>query len=257
VLRPDPPDLDPHWNAKMFAARKRRILVQVQGRFRRRPEGTVYAGAEVSDPMRVGLLARGLSNVLLRIVEGFNPGVHSSFGTSQADGGGGEEEKAHIVVPAYSFFERVVATPPGLDPPELGSELEEAKESLDRRRDPAAAMAHRFNAEDTYTFSFHSMYVDLPRWRLVNLPLPRGDVSLRTFWHDSHLRICMYEKAEAGVASAAGASGTSSSPASSSSRRPPHLHKDNRYAFVLQVRFVSHSGHRQEAREFCGANQSF
>lgn len=27
-----------------------------------------------------------------------------------------------------------------------------------------------YNTEDTYSFSMHSMYVDLVQWRLVNLP---------------------------------------------------------------------------------------
>jgi hypothetical protein len=253
VMRPEQPALDPYWNDRMFATKKRRILVQVQGKFKKNPRGTVYAGAEVSDPMQLGLLARGLSNVLLRIVEGFNPGVHSSFGMRRRnnsnkkngnDDDEQDEEKAHIVVPAYSFFERFVATPPGQNPPMLGSELEESKESLARRRNPTAALAYRFNTTDTYTFAFYSMYVDLPRWQLVNLPIPRGDVSLKTFWHDSHLRICMYEKVTTTAVDRSAAPNISVSSGAAgllSSQKQPHLHKDNRYAFILQVNDVSFS----------------
>jgi Protein of unknown function (DUF1769) len=233
VLRPTDPELDPHWNSRMFSQRKRRILVQLQGQFKLCPKGTVYAGAEVSDPMKLGLLARGLSGVLLRIVEGFNPTVHYAFGTSPSQNGTNdndddEEEKAHIVVPAYSFFERVVITPPGQVPPALGSEFEESKESMDRRRNPKEAFQFQFNDRDTYSFSFYSMYMDLPTWQLVNLPIPKGDVSLKTFWRDSLLRICMYERH--------GNNGSSSL----SSSKQPHLVKFNKYAFLLQVSARAH-----------------
>jgi Protein of unknown function (DUF1769) len=234
VLRPTDPELDPHWNSRMFSQRKRRILVQLQGQFQRCPKGTVFAGAEVSDPMKLGLLARGLSGVLLRIVEGFNPTVHSAFGTSSSqhgtnDNDDDEEEKAHIVVPAYSFFERLVITPPGQDPPALGSEWDESKESMVRRRNPKEAFQFQFNDRDTYSFSFYSMYMDLPTWQLVNLPIPKGDVSLKTFWRDSLLRICMYERHV-----------NSGSSSSTSSYKQPHLVKFNKYAFLLQVRTNAH-----------------
>jgi hypothetical protein len=35
------------------------LILQIQGKFKRLPQGVLYAGAEVSQPMKLGLLAKG------------------------------------------------------------------------------------------------------------------------------------------------------------------------------------------------------
>jgi hypothetical protein len=35
------------------------LILQIQGKFKRQPRGVLYAGAEVSEPMKLGLLAKG------------------------------------------------------------------------------------------------------------------------------------------------------------------------------------------------------
>lgn len=206
VLRPENPSSDPYWNERLFSKKKRRILIQLQGKFKHVPKGTVYAGAEVSEQMKLGLIARGLSTVLLKLVENFNPQVHFSYGDSKG------REKPHIVVPAYSFFERVVVTPPGENPPLLGEQFVESAPSIAQRKKPN--VQYQFTTSDVYSFSFYSMYMNLPTWQLVGLPV-QGDISLKTFWGDSVLRICMYEKL---------------------GPQREHLQELNRYAFALQVK---------------------
>lgn len=207
LLRPPDPEDDPYWNERIWDKMKRRIVIQIQGKFKYEP-GFVYAGAEVSDQMKLGLLARGLCGVLLKLVESFNSNVHYSFGEK------GGAEKPHIVVPAYTFFERIVATPPDETPPPIDEFFQESRESMARRK--ASKSGGKWNAQDTYSLSFYSMYIDLPTWKLVSLPVS-GDISLKTFWGNSLLNICMYEK-----------TGSSSS----------HLRDSNRYAFSLQVRLI-------------------
>ena len=62
---------------------------------------------------------------------------------------------------------RVVATPPGQIPPQLGTEIVEDPDSIKRRK---KGMRLQYNTTDTYTFSLWSQYVDFLDWRCLNLP---------------------------------------------------------------------------------------
>jgi hypothetical protein len=208
LVRPPNPEDDPYWNDRLFSKRKRRMVIQIQGKFKYEPEGVIYAGAEVSEQMRLGMLVRGLSSMLVKLVEGYNSNVHYSFGDSKG------VEKPHIVAPAYTFFERLVATPVGETPPPLDEFFEEPNESISRRK--ASKSNGEWNTTDTYSFSFYSMYIDLPTWKLVSLPVS-GNIGLKTFWGKSLLSICMYEK-----------TGT----------EKRHLQEFNRYAFAVQAKFI-------------------
>lgn len=206
IIKPPNAEDDPYWNERIFSKKKRRMIIQIQGKFKYQPKGVVYAGAEVSEQMKLGLLAKGLCGVLLRLVESFNSHVHYSFG--DRDG----KEKPHIVVPAYTFFERVVVTQPGKEPPAIDELFEESKESIATRKKGADGSAF-WNTTDTFSFSFYSMYIDLPTWQLTGLPL-QGDISLKTFWKDSLLKIGMYEKL---------------------GDHSEHYQNSNNYAFAIQV----------------------
>jgi hypothetical protein len=59
TMRPTNPEDDPYWNDKIFSRKKRRVVLQMQGKLKYKPEGVVYAGMEVSNPMNLGLLASG------------------------------------------------------------------------------------------------------------------------------------------------------------------------------------------------------
>jgi len=61
LLRPmtDPATEDPYWNERIFAHKQRRVIVQVQGKFKYKPQGILYAGGEISEPMKLGLVAKG------------------------------------------------------------------------------------------------------------------------------------------------------------------------------------------------------
>jgi hypothetical protein len=159
-------------------------VIQIQGKFKYQPVGIVFAGAEVSEQMKLGMLVRGLCGMLLKLVDSYNSNVHYSFGDSKG------LEKPHIVAPAYTFFERVVATPPDETPPPMDCFFEESNESISRRK--ASESNGEWNTTDTYSLSFYSMYIDLPTWKLVSLPVS-GDISLKTFWGNSLLSIVWRE----------------------------------------------------------------
>ena len=63
IMRPQNREDDPFWNERIFSKKKRRIIMQLQGKLKRKPKGVLYAGMEISDPMKLGLLASGLCNM--------------------------------------------------------------------------------------------------------------------------------------------------------------------------------------------------
>jgi hypothetical protein len=121
-----------------------------------------------------------------------------------------------LSVPSFEFFEAIVVTPDGNQPPSLGNvDFKKMKGCISSPCD--------WNTSDTYTLSWYTMYLDLPSWRMVQLPFAPS-LDLRTFWGQSTLRVSAYENTTA-------------------PQDGRHLTKDNTYYFDLQIKF--HGG--QEA----------
>lgn len=146
--------------------------------------------------------------MLLKLLKSFYPTIHYSFGDEDGD------ELAHIVVPAYRFFERLVVTKPGETPPTMGENFNEPPESVKARK--KSNSVGEWETENTYSMSFYSMYLDLPTWSVVNIPMS-NDMPLSTFWGKSSLTICFYDRV-----------------APESVKK--HLPKYNNYGFVIRVR---------------------
>lgn len=213
IMRPkDPAQDDPFWNERIFAKKKRRVAMQLQGKLKYTPQGTLMAGMEISNPMNLGLIASGLCNIILKMTKSFNPALHYSFGTA-------EEERAHISFPASTFFEKFVVTPPGESPPDIMEEFEEDPQSAKDRK--AYKTKIDWNTEDTYSMSFHSMYVDFPSWSVVKLPVGK-DIELQTFWGDSSASVVLYEVPK----------GLKSS--------DKHLMATNKYCLSVEMQFLGH-----------------
>jgi hypothetical protein len=184
VVRPEKLDDDPFWSKRIFSKKKRRIVLNVQGKFKRKPEGTVFLGAEITKPMKLGLFTRGILGMLVRLMEGFFTDLRYSLGDSA------KKLSPRVVTPAHSAFERLVVTPEGEDPPPItGDPFEESKEDRAKR---IKEKQWEWNEKETYSFSFFSMYLSLVDWNLVNLPVS-PDINLRRLWSDSDLRIVLYE----------------------------------------------------------------
>lgn len=198
---PEPADV-----RSLFEGRRRLFWVQVQLQFKQAPSGIVYIGGEVPRPMSLGFFAGGMTKVILRVLQSLAPGLHYSFSHSDRDGGSqgdsgnsdgsstseaDNEELPHICFPLYTAVDQFVATPPGQTPPKLGSEdFGESKEQSRQRR-RSGFMLYPFNTRDTYSFHFHSYFIDFAHWQLVNLPGLRN-TDLRVFWDDMPLRIVCY-----------------------------------------------------------------
>ena len=80
----------------------------MQGRFKRLPQGVLYLGGEITEQLKLGLVARSLANMLLKFVRARVPGgaLHYSFGDKDGTG-----QIAHITMPLWSAADRLVITP--------------------------------------------------------------------------------------------------------------------------------------------------
>ena len=151
--------------------------------------------------------------------------LHYSFGDKDGTG-----QLAHITMPLWSSADRLIITPEGGAPPPLGTHLPESE---------AARLARRASSEpgvsgqpgvspwqlgSTYSFSFHNMYLDMPSWRAVNLPM--REIDLHTFWRDGALRFVVYDADPAAA---------------------EHLRAANRYLLCVQARHLR--GEEAEAAE--------
>ena len=206
---PNSAEDDPYYHQHIFSKKKRRFEIQIQGKFKYIPKGTVWVGFEVTEQMQLGLVSKGLCNLLLRLVSKTVPGeMHYSFGDKNND------ELPHISFPAWTLFDKVVVTKEGEEPPPLGPDVlpESKKASAARKR---SGYSGDWNTTDTYSFSYHSMYLDLPIWHLCNLPT--SDIDLSQFWGESLLRIVVYENG---------------------SDNGKHLQRDNRYIAGIQAQYL-------------------
>lgn len=102
--------------------------------------------------------------------------------------------------PATVLCSTVLATPPGEQPPGLGTQelaLQEGTTCNDIERLLLSIDPRRWDEGYEFTFTFHSMYIDLLQWKLVNVPF--GNLSLdRLYGHQTRYMRLMIFTAENG-----------------------------------------------------------
>ena len=151
--------------------------MQVQGKFKKVPEGELFMGAEITRKMELGLFTKGICSSILQIVRAVNPYLHHSFGDNK------DFELPHIVGPMWSLFDRLEITPPGGTIPTLGGLLsEDAGHRSQRRKTPNFRVD--VNVEDTYSMSFKTSSLELVDWTIVKVPV-MGEMDLHTYVHIS------------------------------------------------------------------------
>ncbi|OQS07402.1 hypothetical protein THRCLA_00587, partial [Thraustotheca clavata] len=177
------PQGDARWDP-LFQGKQRMIWVMVQGQFKRQPKGVVYLAGELPRSMDLSMWTKAWASMIIASVKTLISKLHFSFGS--------EKEAPHIALPLYQSADQLVATPLDEVPPKLGRDSwgESPKQQQERKATPVGQEV--FRTDMVYSFQFHTMYVDLTTWSLVNLP-GINDVSLKNFFGDMALRLSVYE----------------------------------------------------------------
>eukprot|EP00127_Corallochytrium_limacisporum_P002687 Clim_evm123s134 gene=Clim_evmTU123s134 len=180
-LRTEPCDL---FYEPYFRGRKRWFEVQLQGRFKQKPEGTLYMGVELPREPNLGIIGRSLAKILLNMMKRLLKNFRYSFGDDKTD------TLPHVVLPVTTLADRFLVTKPGEVPPPLCVSMLPEEDPADLKKRKAHGL--ELNCEETYSFSFHAMYLDFVKWRIVNIPGMK-EISLQTFCGDMPIRIVAYD----------------------------------------------------------------
>lgn len=193
---------DDHY-APYFANRQRMLEIMIQGKIKDvGSDDFVYIGIQTADKIKLsGFFTKAAAKIVLGLISNTVPHAHCTLGN--------ERETAQLVFPLDLCVDRLAVTKPGEEPPALGVDM--LPEEYSRERRPPLRC---FDMESTYTFSLHTMYVDLVSWKLVNLP-GLGTVPLDTFIKGQPLYFVGY--------------------ALPRNHRGPHLEKDKKYLFKFEL----------------------
>ena len=110
--------------------------------------------------------------------------VHMSFG--------GNGEVPHIGAPAFHSFDRVVVTPAGETPPQLGTHMEKKKSDIERRK-KFFKTNMKIEVGATYTFSMKNRRFNPLLWKVVGVPIARQFTVSR---FTEAVRLAVYEVLE-------------------------------------------------------------
>ncbi|KAL3674784.1 hypothetical protein V7S43_000712 [Phytophthora oleae] len=213
---------DPHY-AELFAGKRRMFWIQVQGRFKQAPSGPVYLGGELPARIAPGVFTRSVAMVIMGLIRRLGR-VSFSFGSS-TDSENSDELPA-VAFPLYQSVDQFVETPEGQIPPVLGTgDFGEGEEQRGKRRHTRLG-EEKYAVGPTYTFDFHTMYVDLTRWETVNLPGGLNAIDLAGFFDSLPLRLVAYEVKPSAV-----------------DLSDSHRQRDKNYLFSFEVKYDKHKRH--------------
>eukprot|EP01062_Namystynia_karyoxenos_P014550 TRINITY_DN15241_c0_g1_i1.p1 TRINITY_DN15241_c0_g1~~TRINITY_DN15241_c0_g1_i1.p1 ORF type:complete len:431 (+),score=135.51 TRINITY_DN15241_c0_g1_i1:85-1293(+) len=166
-----------------FAGKKRRVEIQIQGRWKKAPSGTVFMGGEVPEVMKLGMGTRAACGMLITFARAFNSTLHVHL-----TGAPGTDERPHMALPLPLLIDSWHETMPGEEPPRLGSRLPQGDLKQLRKQ------YHNdfpFRTDSVCTMSWHSMYFDFETWQIANVPGANGS-SLRNFWGQMPFTLAAY-----------------------------------------------------------------
>lgn len=159
--------------------------MQVQGKFKREPQGEIYVGAEVTNKMELGILTKSISKAALRFCGTMVSDLHYSFGDSQSDP---NYQVPHLVAPIFPTFDKVLVTPPGEELPAMNIPFNENLEFRKQRIKFRLTSDAKIDINNTYSFSVNTSNLNLLDWTLVGVPMVRP-MDLRTFFNNSSINL--------------------------------------------------------------------
>jgi hypothetical protein len=181
--------MDPQFKPFYPADKKREFEVQVQGRFKRLPEGEIFVGAESTSKMEMGWMTRSFSNMALKFAGTMVNDLHYSFGEDQKQA---LYEFPHVVAPMFPTLDKILETKDGETLPEMGVPFKEDQDYRKKRLKWTKIKDANIDLETTYSFSVNTSNISLPSWEMCNIPMC-NPVPLSDFIGDSAVRLVAYE----------------------------------------------------------------
>ena len=172
-----------------FFFKSRQFEVQVQGKFKRVPQGEIYVGAEAVNKMELGFMTRSLSKAALSFAGSMVSNLHYSFGDSQTLK---DYEIPHVVAPMFPTMDKILVTPAGATLPKMGIPFQEDPDYRKQRLKFKWIADAKVDLTSTYSFSVNTSNLDLANWKVVNIPMCRP-MDLSIFFGDSAVRLVAYE----------------------------------------------------------------
>lgn len=163
--------------------------MQVQGKFKRLPNGEIYCGAEGTKRMELGMFGRSICKAILSFVGTMVSNTHYSFGMDPNDP---DFENPHLVAPLFSSMDKIVITPPGEELPPLGVPFVEDLAFRKHRLKTKSVSECPINIENTYSMSVNTANLDLITWNVVGVPMMRP-MDLRSIIGDCDVKLVAYE----------------------------------------------------------------
>jgi hypothetical protein len=174
-----------------FQGKQRKIEVQVQGQIKKPVGPNIIMGAELQEKLEMGLVTRALVNILMAFCGKLINNFRYSFGEPYNKDG--NYEVPYVCFPMFRTMDRVVITPEGETPPELGSELPEPDTERNLRRSGKSSGENlKFEMGKTYSFSFHSMYINFAEWAIINVPGYKA-IDIKSIVKNQPARVVIYD----------------------------------------------------------------
>lgn len=171
-----------------YLVRRRLFEVQVQGKFKRLPNGEVYVGAEATSKMELGILTRSISLAAMKLCSTMVTDMHYSFGDSPSSPA---YQLPHVVGPIFPTFDKVIVSAPGEEPPELGVPFTEELEFRKIRTKYRSVKEANIDLDSIYSFSVNTSNLNLLDWTLVGIPMVKP-MDMRTFFGNSSIQLSKY-----------------------------------------------------------------
>ena len=149
------------------------------------PQGEIYVGAEATNKMELGIVTKAFSRAALQFCGTMVNDLHYSFGDKPSRTG---FEIPHLVAPIFPTLDKIIITPDGQTPPEMGKPFQEDPEYRKQRLKMRLISDAKVDLSTTYSFSVNTSNLDLSRWNIVGIPYC-SPKDLRLFFGDSSIRL--------------------------------------------------------------------
>lgn len=163
VFRHSDPIHNGPYHASLFAGKRRVFVVQVQGKFKRKPRGQLCVLAQLlDDSQNMGKITKKFIKIWHKYVKSYDPNIDINLDARY-------NRPCGVYAPLNSRWVGVIQTPPGEEPPPLGRSLPPPKEC--KRINAGDVDICDPDLDSTYTLEYFSENLDFIGWKLFNFPI--------------------------------------------------------------------------------------